>query len=266
MTKKIMTVDGPNHLNGSYPAFYHVISPLKALMYTQAGNEVTRNVYMKIEVKRMDGSKRNNARLSISGVEGPLVNGDALGSCGQIYKPLEEYERFKFNKGWDADLYNRFVSIWERWHLNEMNPGCLHQRAAGCVEKSRKEVKIYKFRMLTEILEKQSDLKAHIRSELLISGKVELSEAEKYLLALEYSFKSHKKKQDRKSYTLDEEDTQTKTLNWLDESEHPDGWMGRECVECGYKYGSSWNHEELPCYVYNFLRDLPDSVTKPAWV
>lgn len=35
-------------------------------------------------------------------------------------------------------------------------------------------------------------------------------------------------------------------LGWIRPSEHPDGLLGRECPECGYKYGTAWLHEPLP--------------------
>ena len=35
---------------------------------------------------------------------------------------------------------------------------------------------------------------------------------------------------------------------------------------CGYKYGSKWLKREVPAEVLEFLRTLPDTDTKPAWV
>ena len=67
-------------------------------------------------------------RLSISGVEGPLRNGDALGGCGQI---LETLDRLTFYApGWDADSVSRFAAYWERWHLNDMRAGTPAQETA----------------------------------------------------------------------------------------------------------------------------------------
>lgn len=67
-------------------------------------------------------------RLSISGVEGPLRNGNSLGGCGQI---LETLDRLAFYApGWDADSVRRFKECWERWHLNDMHAGTPAQEAA----------------------------------------------------------------------------------------------------------------------------------------
>lgn len=75
------------------------------------------NVYCKITWA--DG------RLSISGVEGPMRNGNCKGSCGQIKgTKIKEYA-----PEWSAELVQRFYDTWEHWHLNDMRAGCEHQRA-----------------------------------------------------------------------------------------------------------------------------------------
>ena len=66
-----------------------------------------------------------NGRLSISGVVGPLHSGNCLGSCGQIivnWTPIVNYA-----KGWTPSMVNRFLDIWNRWHLNDMNAGTPEQ-------------------------------------------------------------------------------------------------------------------------------------------
>lgn len=78
-------------------------------------------VYCSIEIE--------NGKLSISGVEGPLASGNALGGCGQIQDHLQPIQ--KFEPGWSDDLLAKFVDVWNAWHLNDMNAGCQHQRAMG---------------------------------------------------------------------------------------------------------------------------------------
>jgi hypothetical protein len=34
----------------------------------------------------------------------------------------------------------------------------------------------------------------------------------------------------------------------------------------GYRYGSAWKKEEVPEHVIEFLKSLPDTDTKPAWI
>ena len=63
-------------------------------------------------------------RLSISGVEGPLTNGDALGSCGQI---CSEWDIRQYAPGWDAKKEAQLRDVWGRWHLSDMRANCEHQ-------------------------------------------------------------------------------------------------------------------------------------------
>jgi len=74
------------------------------------------SVYCKVEFK--DG------RLSISGVEGPLESGNALGACGQIDMHLrDEQSKIKLAPGWTRAKLRRFFEVWERWHLNDLKAG-----------------------------------------------------------------------------------------------------------------------------------------------
>lgn len=66
----------------------------------------------------------DGSELSISGVEGPNANGDCLGSCGQITLGGEHHTD-------RIPEYDRIAEVWAAWHLNDMRPGCEHQRAEG---------------------------------------------------------------------------------------------------------------------------------------
>jgi hypothetical protein len=81
------------------------------------------NVFIKI--------KFTNGKLSISGVEGPMSNGDCLGSCGQIDMTLSNDNRldWKFNNEWNDEMMTKLLEIWERWHLNDMKAGTPKQEA-----------------------------------------------------------------------------------------------------------------------------------------
>jgi hypothetical protein len=64
------------------------------------------DVFCKIEIK--DGN------LSISGVIGPKLNGDAWGSCGQIDMDFNEsYPETvrKYIEGWDKELFDKFLDV-----------------------------------------------------------------------------------------------------------------------------------------------------------
>jgi len=86
-------------------------------------------VFCKIELK----PSKNPAiqALSISGVVGPLKNGDCRGSCGQIQDELLRLDFEELNDGWDYSKVMLFRSIWRTYHLNNISAGCIHQEATG---------------------------------------------------------------------------------------------------------------------------------------
>lgn len=71
------------------------------------------------KIKFVDG------KLSISGVEGPLSNGNCRGSCGQI-NPLEPKA---LHEGWTFQMLHRLNEIWDEYHLNDMKAGTPEQEA-----------------------------------------------------------------------------------------------------------------------------------------
>lgn len=75
--------------------------------------------------------KYQDGKLSIEGVEGPLPNGNALGGCGQIEMHIDStyLANFRFAPDWNRDMLNEFLSIWRRWHLNDMRAGTPEQMA-----------------------------------------------------------------------------------------------------------------------------------------
>jgi hypothetical protein len=68
-----------------------------------------------------------DGKLSITGVEGPKRNGDALGACGQI--DMHQWNVTDYAPGWNAAMVSRFREIWHAWHLNDMFAGSPAQRA-----------------------------------------------------------------------------------------------------------------------------------------
>ncbi len=68
-----------------------------------------------------------DGELTISGVEGPLPSGNAVGSCGQIHNYLAA-THINPAPGWTAVTMTRFFMIWDRWHLNNMRAGSPAQR------------------------------------------------------------------------------------------------------------------------------------------
>ena len=82
-------------------------------------------------IKYIDG------KLSISGVEGPLPSGNALGSCGQIDMHLKPEDIVTLAPGWTRGKIRQFLSVWRDWHLNDMQAG---------TPKQTEELKKHEFR------------------------------------------------------------------------------------------------------------------------
>lgn len=87
----------------------------------QPGMTKEGRVFCRIEFK--DGN------LSLTGVIGPKANGNSTGSCGQIQDSLDELRIYY--PGWSPGLTAQLKAVWDRWHLNDMKPGCPHQYAEG---------------------------------------------------------------------------------------------------------------------------------------
>lgn len=152
------------------------------------GNGDCGDIFCKIEI--------HDGKLSITGVEGPMRNGHAKGSCGQIV--MHEWSLETIAPGWSVELIAAFRAIWNRWHLNDMVAGSPAQM------------------------------------QWLRDNPIPESE---YVYP-----KNH--------YTVVCEKLAAVGLN-------PDN---------GYSYGDSWNREELPQSVWDFLAALPDTDKTPAWV
>lgn len=73
--------------------------------------------------------KYRDGNLSITGVEGPLPGGNALGSCGQI--GMSRSHIINLAPGWTRWTLERFWQVWGAWHLNNMQAACEHQRELG---------------------------------------------------------------------------------------------------------------------------------------
>ncbi len=137
--------------------------------------------------------KMENGTLSITGVEGPKRNGDAVGSCGQIVMSLQA-PNVTPAPGWKLDTIARFLDIWREWHLNDIQAGTPAQTAA---------------------------------------------------------------------------------LKDMPAAKHPVSHYSAACAflkerglnpDNGYQYGSAWLKVAVPDDVVAWLRALPDTDRKPAWV
>ena len=222
-----------------------------------------------------------DGKLSITGVEGPLLSGNARGSCGQIemhYKhgtAAYNDKRYgnpatlcRYAEGWDAATFGRFLDIWHLWHLNDMRAGCAHQVGPDWDASARVEVVTYK---LTG--EARNLMKATLRraQECAINGVAfEMCPQERALVGLRESWL-------KDVHTPPDADSplsgcyevakrEEKGVGSVYPHEHPRGILCKPCRVCGYRYGTAWKLEPLPDDVVAFLSSLPESTIVPAWV
>jgi hypothetical protein len=228
-------------------------------------------IYAKIEYK--------GGKLSISGVIGPLKNGDARGGCGQIemefqhrdpaandyrYKPEELLgpESIIFAEGWNADLFLDFAQAWNDWHLNDMRAGCEHQRAEKW---GQKRLEVCTWRLKDEVTKAQREIKERAMAAAAAGTPFQTEVQEAFLLRLPWEVKAPREGfQDAGFYDI--KSAEVKTAGWVYEKEHPEGQLSKPCPVCGYKYGNAWKREEVPAEILEFLEALPSADRLPAWV
>jgi hypothetical protein len=238
------------------------------------------NIYCKIEYRE--------GKFSISGVIGPISNGNAIGSCGQIdmgfehrnaedndnrYNAPVKASDINFAEGWNADLWFDFLDIWKKWHLNDMQANCVHQVGPKWTPQ---DVILYHFE-LNEKTTKAVKRAKNKALQVLEDGKsFKPSAGQVKICALKSSLIYHSAKLPKsinryyqpsiKKYDWQKGPTETKSTGWLNENEHPKGYLSKACPTCEYKYGSKWNKVEVPSEVIKFVENLPDTDKQPAWV
>lgn len=223
-------------------------------------------VYVKVEYKA--------GRLSITGVEGPTSNGNAVGGCGQIVDTLrrKDFEPTPGNGAFWLRNAQKLAIAWGRWHLNDMRPECSHQRALGWYDKAGVKVKLYHWR-LDDAAQRAKDKAREAALKALEEGKpFTPTKARQEAATREYGLTTATPECPRhygprtSLYSGMAGPVEEKALGWLRPEEHPDGLLCRPCPECGYKYGSEWKREEVPESVLRFLYECPEAATAPAWV
>jgi len=146
----------------------------------------------------------------------------------------------------------RMAEVWARWHLNDMRPGCEHQREWNTDKPI--EITRYTWGPAFHALRRQVE-----------DGAAEADEYQEYraiktkVYAVTMGLKAPKWETPEIKELLalemvKVEKTETKTAGWIHPEEHPEGLLCRPCPDCGYKYGSSWVFEEIPAEILAEIR------------
>lgn len=225
-----------------------------------------------------------DGRLSISGVEGPLSSGNAIGSCGQIDMHLGEPDGlngFEPAPGWTLDKVREFLAVWREWHLNDMNAYDAEMKAAGWRELARTPMLGYKFCRTTESSEAARAAEAAAVAALKAGEPFTPSPEQVAAATRPHGFTvwtregepepvapdGFERSKSWHSHNKGEvEAPERKTLGWLKPSEHADGLLTRKLRPDGNGYGCAWHKEEVPESVLEFLATLPESDMTPAWI
>lgn len=231
--------------------------------------------------------------LSITGVMGPMKNGDCKGSAGQCIDTIcdihDRYYITEINDGFTELSLNKFVKIWEEWHLNNAKPYDKKMKKLGWDKLAKKEIYEVEFDLTHDIHEIIRSIESEMMENIKTSGKAQISKTEKMLLNLPlsltkyfYSDKNitapkyykiatniHTKNPDIKKTILgcvQPKGRMKRDKFAFGNDGHPDGLLGKLCEESGNCYGKSWYFHEVPEDVLEWLYNLPDSKKDPAWV
>lgn len=209
-----------------------------------------------------------DGRLSITGVEGPLSSGDCRGSCGQTGIRADITPNDK--EGWTTETVDRLRQIWDRWHLNDMRPGCEHQQ--GPEWDASRPVELQELSWRPEFTKAR---------DAAVAGRLTPIEYETFAnreifgqavrAQVVYRLTTAIVKPRHPDLWGPEGDTllaagylklgktETKTAGWVYPTEHPDGLLCKPCPVCGHRYGTEWKKEEVPGEVVEWLRGLKDT-------
>lgn len=251
-----------------------IINPCTCEVYGRSGKTRQADAYAKIE---WDGK-----RLSICGVVGPLSNGNCLGSAGQCTDSIRGGTPVD---GWTREMLDKFCDIWDRWHLNDMNPCCEHQRELGWLELAGEPITLYHYRLTPKASKAKSEAKK-AADEALCKGETFTPTAEQSFFASlpswvdtyealgEEMAPHYEPKKSLYPGNPGATETNLRGHVWYGKSEEStiikicseDGLLCKPCPVCGYKYGTAWQLEEVPQEVIDWLFALPDTTKLPAWV
>jgi hypothetical protein len=146
----------------------------------------------------------------------------------------------------------RLVEVWDRWHLNDMRPGCEHQREWD----TREKIQLVTYRLKDDTLLEQHAIRRNWTKRLERGATVLATEDELRIVAMPWEIKRGDDRPAPEPDYYKEHGRETKTAGWVRPEEHPRGLLCKPCPTCGYKYGSAWKYEPLPADVVKFLEDF----------
>jgi len=198
------------------------------------------------------------------------ISADSANWAGQAYDELLAMDETYI----DQSKLKQLIEYWKAWHLNDMRPGCIHQKEWDGNKKLKIiTVKTNTWKVKDELLSKiiellkmdtstkkgmiefQSKLRRYDHTHAMFVKLIEkiqkaLKNNEMYVPNQDSWEKSWF---DNKVIEYDQTDA---IARWTKPTDHPDGILGKRCDECQYTYGSKWLIEPLPDEVKDFFMNL----------
>lgn len=220
------------------------------------------------EQKRMNTHIRpegDSNELSITGVVNPKSNGNA-DRGGQCDNALLEIDTYNEKEGWTRENVVELYRIWNKYHLNHMNPGC---PCTDHIDMTQK-IPVYSYGYGN----KHRIMEEHILSGRCVDYTEYLNIAKKMRRTDYYVCDNYLDSPEHnpevlvlieEGYLEVRAQVEQKAVGWVDYTKHPEGWLLRPCPVCGYKYGSEWTRRDIPTEVLQWLVDLPETQVRYAW-
>lgn len=210
--------------------------------------------------------------LAITGVIGAKRNGDASGSAGQCQDEIRTARFVDYAAGWSAELVSKFLDVWDQWHLNDLRAGCVH-RGKGSAADEMLEVPVHTLTTEAYTMKKEAEERV-LAAAAAGEPMPDLNASERFLLG-ESWFHGYQPEEVLAMglHRVEKTKTQRAGNTWpviptgggSHLSEHPRGLLGVPCPECGHRYGSDWQREEIPPEVFSFLAALPYAEVLCPW-
>lgn len=212
-------------------------------------------LHLRVDIEVRETEK--GPELSICG-DTYRIGARDIESCGQI---CDEVRRLLDDKGATlvkprADI-ERLLEVWDRWHLNGMRPGCVHQ--VGPEWDFAREVTLVTYQLKPDVRDTQRSIRDLALRSLAVTGAACYGPSEQTVVNLpsEQVVPDTENTQEQfKARNLDlykVTKRETKRASWVKPEEHPAGYLCKPCPTCGYKYGSAWVYEPLPTDVVEFV-------------
>lgn len=185
----------------------------------------TRKLYINLELRT-----ENTTKKPVFSASATLYRCNTLKNAGQCLDCIPEFTKTMTDTK-QAQLLNNIYKLWKKYHLNNMQPWCAHQKYGKSIIKPVQIHHLWgndEFEKLSKIRE--------LPNEILEVSEQGLKNIPKAL----YKYSEFDKKENLH--------IETKLNCWVtyDPVLAPEGLLGRSCPVCGAKYGHGWYYMPIP--------------------